>query len=90
MFNLLIVWMATGIWHGANWNFLFWGLYYFVFLVLEKAGLERLLARAPRGIGWLYTLLVVMTGWVLFVFEDLGQLAGFLGAWQAGGSEAAL
>ena len=80
VFNLLIVWMATGIWHGANWNFLFWGLYYFVFLVLEKAGLERLLARAPRGIGWLYTLLVVMTGWVLFVFEDLGQLAGFLGA----------
>ena len=77
-FNLLIVWMATGIWHGANWNFLFWGLYYFAFLTIEKSGAGRLLARSPRPVGWLYTTAVVMVGWVLFVFEDAAGLTGYL------------
>ncbi|MEA4891396.1 MAG: MBOAT family O-acyltransferase [Peptococcaceae bacterium] len=77
-FNLLVVWMATGIWHGANWNFLFWGLYYFVFLALEKSGLRRLLEKAPRAVGWFYTVSVVMVGWAIFVFEDMAGLTGYL------------
>ena len=70
--NLLVVWLLTGMWHGADWNFILWGLYYFVFLALEKfvaPGLRRL----PAALGRLYTLLVVFFGWVLFYFRDLTQ-----------------
>ncbi len=69
-FNLLVVWLLTGMWHGAGWNFILWGLYYFLFLALEKfilPGLQRL----PRFFGHLYTLAVVFFGWILFYFRDL-------------------
>lgn len=70
--NLFIVWLLTGMWHGADWNFILWGLYYFVFLALEKfliPGLQRL----PAVLGHLYTLLVVFFGWILFYFRDFSQ-----------------
>ncbi len=69
LLNILIVWMLTGIWHGAGWNFLLWGLWFAFALMLEKLFLGKLLAWLPKGIGILYTLLVAMTGWVLFALE---------------------
>jgi alginate O-acetyltransferase complex protein AlgI len=71
-FNLFVVWLLTGMWHGADWNFILWGLYYFVFLALEKfliPGLQRL----PAFFGHLYTLIVVFFSWILFYFSDFTQ-----------------
>ena len=78
MFNLLVVWAATGIWHGANWTFLFWGLYFFVLLMIEKFFLLDKLERAPALVGHVYTMLLVMVSWAIFAIEDLGQLGGYL------------
>lgn len=79
LLNLLIVWFLTGLWHGASWNFALWGLYYAILLILEKLFLLRVLEKLPKPAKHLYTLLVVMIGWALFYFEDLGALAEFLG-----------
>lgn len=69
--NLLAVWLLTGIWHGANWTFLFWGLYYFVLLVLEKfCGMGK---GWPGWCQWLYTLFLVNVGWVFFRADSLGD-----------------
>ncbi len=68
--NLLAVWAATGLWHGASLNFLAWGLYYFVLLCLEKAFLLKLLKKLPSPIPWLYTFLTVIFGWLIFVFDS--------------------
>ena len=78
--NLFAVWAATGFWHGANWNFIFWGLYYFLFLAGEKMIWGSLLDQTPKGLRHLYVLAVVMAGWALFVFEDLGSLGIFIRA----------
>ncbi|MCL2099373.1 MAG: MBOAT family protein [Oscillospiraceae bacterium] len=77
--NLLFVWFLTGFWHGASWNYILWGLYYFVLLVLEKAFLLKFIEKTPRFIQHFYTLLFVLFGWLLFVFEDLGAGAVHLG-----------
>ena len=69
--NLLIVFLLTGLWHGAAWSFIVWGLYHGAFLMLERFGLGRLLAAAPRLLRHAYALLVVMLGWVLFRAEGL-------------------
>ena len=75
--NLLVVWSFTGIWHGAGWTFLIWGLYYFVFLVLEKFWLGEFLKK--HGIsGRIYALLVVLVGWVIFALEDIGSVGIYL------------
>ena len=79
LLNLLIVWFLTGLWHGASWNFALWGLYYAVLLILEKLFLLRVLEKLPKPARHLYTLLVVMIGWALFYFEDLGALGEFMG-----------
>ena len=68
--NLLIVWLCTGFWHGASWNYILWGLYYFVLLAIEKLFLYRALEKIPRFFRHLYTLLFVYFGWLLFTFED--------------------
>jgi alginate O-acetyltransferase complex protein AlgI len=76
--NLLIVFLLTGLWHGAAWTFVLWGLYHGAFLMLERFGLGRLLARAPRAVGHAYAVLVVLAGWVLFRAESLPQALGYL------------
>ncbi|MDL2225881.1 MBOAT family protein [Eubacteriales bacterium OttesenSCG-928-M02] len=77
LLNILIVWMLTGLWHGASWNFVLWGLYYAILLMGEKLFLLRLLERLPGIIRQGYTLLLVVLGWGLFYFVDLGQLGQF-------------
>ena len=78
MFNLLIVWSATGIWHGASWNYLIWGLYFFVLLMLEKFFLLDLLKKVPTLVARFYTLFLVAVSWAIFALEDFGHLAGYL------------
>lgn len=68
--NLFIVWFCTGFWHGASWNYIIWGLYYFVLLVIEKAFLLKRLQKAPVWVQHVYTLFFVFFGWLIFVFED--------------------
>ena len=72
--NILVVWGLTGFWHGAEWNFIFWGLYYAALLVLEKFFLGRLLEKLPVVVQWLYAFLVVNLGWVLFNLVDFATL----------------
>ena len=76
--NLLIVWFCTGFWHGASWNFVLWGLYFWVLLLVEKFVLLRWLKRAPGAVGHLYTLFFVLVSWTIFAIEDFGQLGEYL------------
>lgn len=69
--NILIVWLLTGIWHGAAWNYLLWGLYFGVLLLLEKLVLNKYLERLPGIIRNMYAMALVFSGWVLFAHEDL-------------------
>lgn len=78
--NILIVWLLTGIWHGAGWNFLFWGLWFACFLILEKLFLWKVLSVLPKGIGLVYTLLVVLLGWVFFTLESPQAITAYLSA----------
>lgn len=77
--NLLIVWGLTGIWHGASWNFLLWGLYYAVILIMEKFFLLKALDKCPKFIQHLYTIIVVMFGWLVFDFLDIKSAGQYLG-----------
>ncbi len=77
--NLLIVWFLTGFWHGASWNFIVWGLYFGLFVTLEKILLLKWLARKPVFVGHLYTLVVVVVGWVFFEFSNMLQGVRFIG-----------
>lgn len=80
LLNILIVWTLTGIWHGAGWNFLLWGLWFAAALMLEKLFLKKLLSWLPGGIGVCYTALVVLVGWVLFSLETPAGILGYLKA----------
>lgn len=80
VFNLMVVWAATGIWHGANWNFLFWGVYYGVLLILEKLVWGNALKKLPAAVQHFYTLFLVLIGWALFAIEDLSVLRPYLAA----------
>ena len=73
IFNLFVVWGLTGMWHGASWNYILWGLYYFVFLVIEKYLVDT--GRIPKALRHVLTLLIVGFGWILFRFDGSGQLA---------------
>ena len=72
--NILIVWMLTGFWHGASWNFVVWGLYYGILLIIEKLFLGKALEKLPKIIRHIYTLLIVIIGWVIFRMEDFSQI----------------
>ena len=83
-FNLFVVWAATGIWHGASWNFLVWGLYFAVLVILEKAFLGKLLEKLPAAIQHIYTLFLVLVSWAIFAVEDFGHLGAYLAAMFGG------
>ena len=76
--NLLIVWFLTGLWHGASWNFVLWGLYYFVLLMLEKVVLLKEMQRWPKWLQHFYALFFIVTGWVIFAIEDFGKMGQYL------------
>ena len=78
--NMLVVWLLTGLWHGASWNFVLWGLYYFFFLMLEKLYLGKLLEKLPRVVQHIYAVAVILIGWVFFYFEDLSAIKAFFTA----------
>lgn len=77
-FNLFCVWLLTGLWHGASWNFVLWGLYYFALLVIEKTFLLRLLERAPKFLRHIYSMAAVIFGWLLFVIENVSSIGAYL------------
>lgn len=76
--NLLVVFTLCGLWHGASWTFVLWGLYYGLILMIEKIGLLRLLEKVPRIVRHLYVLLVVLIGWVLFKSYDLAHALSYI------------
>lgn len=76
--NLLIVWGLTGLWHGAAYNFVLWGIYYGLLLILEKFVLKKFLDRLPSFVQHIYTLFIIIIGWGLFYFTDVGQLGEFM------------
>lgn len=78
--NLLIVWSLTGFWHGAGWNFVMWGLYYFVILFIEKLFLLKALDKLPKFFRHVYALLLIVIGWVIFASDDVGVLLPYLGS----------
>lgn len=74
MFNIFAVWGLTGLWHGASWNFVLWGLYYALILLAEKLLLAPLLEKLPGALRWIYTMFMVIMGWVLFNLTETAQL----------------
>jgi alginate O-acetyltransferase complex protein AlgI len=83
LFNILVVWSFTGLWHGAHWNFIFWGLYYAVLLVLEKFFLGKILKKLPKFVGWIYTFFCTVVGWSFFLndsdsFSEMFRFTGRL------------
>ena len=78
--NLLIVWSLTGFWHGAGWNFIMWGLYYFVILFVEKLFLLKALDKTPKFVRHIYALFLIVIGWVIFASDDVSVLLPYLGS----------
>ena len=76
--NILIVWFLTGAWHGASWNFILWGLFFGVILIIEKIGLLKLLEKLPKWIDHIYAIFLVLVSWVIFAFEDLSKVKDYL------------
>lgn len=84
--NIAIVWILTGFWHGASWNYVLWGVFYGVLLMAEKLFLLKWLKKAPAFVGHIYTMFAVLFGWVLFAFEDFGKGVAFLKTMFGGGA----
>lgn len=78
--NILIVWFLTGAWHGAYWNFILWGLYFGVILILEKMFLLKFLEKIPAIFRHIYTIFLVLISWLIFAFEDLGKIGEYFKA----------
>ena len=76
--NILIVWGLTGLWHGASWNFLLWGLYYGVLLIIEKKLLSPFIKKLPSLFRHVYLLVIVAVGWVFFYYTDIMQAVSYL------------
>ncbi len=77
--NIMVVWMLTGLWHGAAWNFVFWGLYHGIVQLIEKKVLNNVLEKLPNFVQILYTFIIVMIGWVMFFCTSLKDLGVYLG-----------
>jgi len=77
-FNLFVVWFLTGLWHGASWNFVLWGLYFGILILIERLFLKKIFKYLPAIFGHLYLLIAVVFGWALFYFENFEQLLAFL------------
>ncbi|MDO4344934.1 MAG: MBOAT family O-acyltransferase [Eubacteriales bacterium] len=82
--NIAVVWMLTGIWHGASWNFVLWGVYYGVLLILEKFVFGKALERLPRALRCGYTLFFVILGWMIFAFDNVGAGLSYIGSMFGG------
>ena len=78
--NLLIVWMLTGLWHGASWNFVLWGLYYGLLLILEKLFLSKIMERLSGVLKHIYSLFLILLGWMIFAQTDMSRLGVYLKA----------
>lgn len=78
MCNIMIVWILTGFWHGANWTFIVWGLYYGILLILEKYVFHDLLKKLPVFVKWLITAVLVIISWVIFASPDVGSALAYL------------
>ena len=76
--NILIVWLLTGLWHGAAWNFILWGVYYGIILIIEKVFLGKLLEKLPKFLQHVYALFFIIIGWVIFRVEDFSQMGTVL------------
>lgn len=76
--NITVVWFLTGLWHGASWNFILWGLYFGVLLMIEKLFMLKVLKKAPAIISHIYSIIIILFGWVLFYFENLNEMGIFL------------
>ncbi len=72
--NLFIVWALTGFWHGANWNFVIWGLYFGIIIIIEKLFLGKILDKIPKFISWFYSFILIILGWVIFEFTDIDKI----------------
>lgn len=84
--NILAVWFLTGLWHGASWNFVLWGLYFGIIVTLEKYTLLRVADRVPRVLLHLYSLLLVVVGWGIFYFEDFSRMGEFFSIFTGHGA----
>lgn len=85
--NLIIVWALTGLWHGASWNFVLWGLYFGLLIIIERIGFGKVLEKLPSWVSILYTFIAVVFGWVLFDTDTLSDAGHFIAAmFGAGGS----
>lgn len=78
LLNLLIVWFLTGLWHGPSWNFVLWGLYFGVIVAAEKYTLIKVQGKIPKAVLHLYSIFVIVFGWVIFYFDDFGRLGQFI------------
>jgi alginate O-acetyltransferase complex protein AlgI len=85
--NLFIVFLCTGFWHGASWNFIIWGLFHGLFLVIERVGFNKVLAKLPSALSRVYTLLIVIVGWIFFRAENLDIALGMTGKFLAAFTE---
>ena len=80
VFNLFVVWACTGLWHGASWNFLLWGLYFFLIIVFERFFFSNVLKKLPGWVGHVYGLFIVLVSWALFAVEDFTAMGLYLKA----------
>ncbi|MCQ2464731.1 MAG: MBOAT family protein [Oscillospiraceae bacterium] len=82
--NLAIVWILTGFWHGASFNFIFWGAFYGILIIIERLGFSKVLEKLPAALSNLYTFLMVMTGWAMFDLDTMKDFAGYVAAMFSG------
>ncbi len=74
IFNILVVWFLTGLWHGADWNFIIWGLYFGTILLIEKLYLTKILNKMPNFINWIYSMILIVIGWIIFRNTNIDNL----------------